>query len=196
MSQATAKPENEFALLPETAAAVGVAPHDTPQVTRKWFTASMGGHVSAVVWRHGAPAGVIVPDDGIDARALDRVALLLDQPLVILDRPGTGRSSRPPASPARSGRILAEAVRSFAPRAEVVVGLGAGGSTAALAATSHAQSVSRVVLVGASATDEQTRLVGLLRDKTIDVIRIDELDLTEPADVAGALAPHLSRPSS
>lgn len=146
MTRAATKPENEFIALPDTAAALGVSAPPDGAVRRRWFTASLDGHVSGVFWGDGLPSAVLVPDDGSDARSLDELALLLNQPIVILDRPGTGRSSGPAVTAQRSGRVLAEAVWSFAPRTATLIGLGPGGAAAALATAARAATVERVLV--------------------------------------------------
>jgi pimeloyl-ACP methyl ester carboxylesterase len=166
----TARPENEFDGLPPGARA-----------QRRWFTAPVGGHVSAVIWGSGTPAFVIVPDDGVPARTLDPLALALDRPVVVIDRLGTGRSSGPaPSTPAREARPLAEAAWSFAPQTPTLVGLGTGGAAAALTAAGRARAITRVVLVGAAAPADPPA--------GITVVPLPDTDPTDPPAVAQALA--------
>jgi pimeloyl-ACP methyl ester carboxylesterase len=193
MSNAFTSPGSEFALLPETAATIGVDPHTTPDVHRTWFTASVGGLVSAVIWGWGIPASVLVPDDGADARSLDRLALRLGLPVVVLDRPGTGRSSGPTTSAARSGPVVAEAVWSVAPLTSVLVGLGEGGAIAALAAAAHAKAITTVVVIDAGSAAEYSALMDVLAEKSIGVVHLGSVDIADLPSVAIALRDHLVR---
>ena len=157
MTETITQPENEFALVPEIAVSVGINPLDAPAVTRKWVNVTTGGHISGVAWNTGPPELVLIHRDGADARSLDRVALLIHRPTVVLDQAGAGRSSGPRASNAqRAARGLAEAAASFAPRARVVAGIG-DGALAALALASRREQISTVVLVDAPPTDTEPR---------------------------------------
>ncbi|GAB2487171.1 hypothetical protein [Jatrophihabitans fulvus] len=175
MTATTATPENEFADLPTAVT-----------VQRRWFTASVGGHVSAVVWGAGTPEVVVVPDTGVTARDLDGLGEAL-QPVVLIDRLGTGRSSGPaPSTPAREARPLAEAVWSFANRATTLVGLGEGGAAAALAAAARTRTVTHVVLVGAAAPESPNPA---LDEKGITVTAHPDVDAASPSAVAALLDP-------
>ncbi|MFI9387006.1 alpha/beta fold hydrolase [Kutzneria sp. NPDC052558] len=143
MTDTAVQPENEFAQVPATAADVGVSP---PPVSRRWVNITAGGHVSGVTWGSGSPEIVLLHRSGGDARTLDRVALLLDRPALVIDLPGAGRSSGPASTPRRAARDVAEAVASFAPRANVVVGVGDGGLVAIAVAARRSQ-LDTVVLV-------------------------------------------------
>lgn len=121
MSQPPTQPENEFS---------GV---DAPAVTRRWVNISTGGHLSAVGWGTGPAEIVLVAAPDGEARDLDAVALRLARPAVVLDLPGTGRSSGQPGTARRAGRAVAEAVASFAPKATTWVGVGGPAVLAGLA---------------------------------------------------------------
>lgn len=139
-SGSVAAPENEFDSVAARASKLGL--HNVPALNRKWVNVSTGGHVSGVVWGSG-PEVVLVHRSGADAqgtqgngagaRSLDDVALLLGLPVVVLDLPGSGRSSGPATRARRAGPLLGEAIASFAPRTRLVAGIGDGG-LAALAA--------------------------------------------------------------
>ena len=175
MTAAPVGPENEFADL-----------SGEVTVQRRWFTASVGGHVSAVVWGTGTPQFVVLPDDGVTARDLDELGARLSTPVVLVDRLGTGRSSGPaPSTPAREARPLAEAAWSFAPKTETLVGLGGGGAAAALAAAARARSITRVVLLGVPAPDNPPPA---LAERGIQITTHPDTDPTDPAAVAALLA--------
>jgi len=124
---------DEFALLPETAAESGVTAAALPRVRRSWVNVPAGGHVSAVFWGDGPPELVLLHDIGGSARSWDAVAAAVGRPLVAVDLPGHGRSDWRRDGRYEPGRLapsVAEAVRSFAPRASLVAGAGLGADTA------------------------------------------------------------------
>jgi len=148
MTRTVAEPENEFGSLAQTAAAIGLDPHEVPPVQRKWVNISTGCYVSAVVWRTGQARLVLVPRPGDQARDLDRVALLLPVPLVVIDLPGSGGSSRPTAMPSKIACRAATAAWSFSPRARLIAGIGESVGTA-LAVAERLPAMRTVALVDA-----------------------------------------------
>lgn len=133
-----AAPENEFDSVGERASELGV--DHVPALNRRWVNVSAGGHVSGVVWGSGPEVVLVHRSEpaqpvgkGVGARTLDDVALHLALSAVVLDLPGSGRSSGPATRPRRAGPLLGEAIASFAPRTRLVAGIGEGG-LAALAA--------------------------------------------------------------
>jgi pimeloyl-ACP methyl ester carboxylesterase len=128
----------EFAPISELAAKPGTGAAPVPRVHRSWINVPAGGYVSAVVWGTGPPEVIFLHEARRSARAWDEVALNLGRPSVAIDLPGHGRSDW-----RRSGRYdprtlaapVAEAIRSFAPRASLVVGGGLGGRAALALAT-------------------------------------------------------------
>jgi pimeloyl-ACP methyl ester carboxylesterase len=123
---------DEFALVAQTAAEAG-AGDELPRVRRGWVNVPAGGHVSGVFWGDGPPEVVFLHDIGESARAWDAVALTVGRPSLAIDLPGHGRSDwrrDGRYQPARLTSAVAEAIRSFAPRARLVVGNGLGGHTA------------------------------------------------------------------
>ncbi|SHM62179.1 hypothetical protein [Cryptosporangium aurantiacum] len=134
-------PENEF---------TGVG---TSSVVRRWVNISTGGHLSGVAWGSGPAEVVLVaPPDG-QARDLDDVALALQRPTVVLDLPGTGRSSGPGTTPRRAGRAVAEAIASFAPRAAIWAGAGDAAHEALTAATRFRSPATLLLLDPADSAD-------------------------------------------
>jgi pimeloyl-ACP methyl ester carboxylesterase len=124
---------DEFALVKRTAAEAGAARGELPRVRRAWVNVPAGGHVSAVVWGSGQPEVVFLHDIGESARSWDLVALTLGRPSVAIDLPGHGRSDwrrDGRYEPGKLATAIAEAIRSFAPRARLVAGNGLGGRTA------------------------------------------------------------------
>lgn len=142
----------EFALVAQAAAEAGTAGGELPRVRRSWVNVPAGGHVSGVFWGNGPPEVVFLHDIGESARAWDAVALAVGGPSVAIDLPGHGRSDwRRDGSyqPARLASAVAEALRSFAPRARLVAGRGLGGRAALAVRRRQPRLVPRLALVGA-----------------------------------------------
>jgi pimeloyl-ACP methyl ester carboxylesterase len=144
---------DEFALVAQTAAAAGVPVGDgdtAPRVRRGWVNVPAGGHVSGVFWGEGPPELVLLHDSGESARTWDAVALALGRPSVAIDLPGHGRSDwrrDGRYEPASLASAVAEAIRSFAPRARLVAGTGLGGLTALALRRRHARLLPGLALV-------------------------------------------------
>jgi len=99
----------------------------------------------------GPPKLVFLHDIGGSARGWDAVALAAGRPAVAIDLPGHGRSdwrSDGRYEPAKLASAVAEAIRSFAPRAVLVVGAGLGADTALALHRRHARLVPGLALVG------------------------------------------------
>lgn len=142
---------DEFALVAETAAEAGVAGDALPRVRRSWVNVPAGGHVSGVFWGDGPPELVFLHDIGGSARDWDAVALAAGHPAVAIDLPGHGRSDwrrDGRYEPAKLAPAVAEAIRSFAPRAVLVVGAGLGADTALALRRRHARLAPALALVG------------------------------------------------
>jgi pimeloyl-ACP methyl ester carboxylesterase len=142
---------DEFALIEQTAAEAGAALGELPRVRRAWVNVPAGGHVSAVFWGGGQPEVVFLHDIGESARSWDAVALTLGRPSVAIDLPGHGRSDWRRDGRYEPGKLvpaIAEAVRSFAPRARLVAGNGLGGRTALALRRRQPRLLPRLALVG------------------------------------------------
>ncbi len=141
---------DEFALVEQAAAEAGVSNRALPKVRRGWVNVPAGGHVSGVFWGDGRPDVVFLHDLGESARAWDAVAVAIGRPSVAIDLPGHGRSDwrhDGRYEPAKLVSGVAEAIRSFAPRARLVVGAGLGGRTALALRRRHPQLVPGLVLL-------------------------------------------------
>jgi pimeloyl-ACP methyl ester carboxylesterase len=141
---------DEFALIEQTAADAGAAGGELPRVRRAWVNVPAGGHVSAVFWGGGQPEVVFLHDIGESARSWDPVALTLGRPSLAIDLPGHGRSDWRRDGRYEPGKLapaIAEAIRSFAPRARLVVGNGLGGRTALALRQRQPRLVPRLALV-------------------------------------------------
>jgi pimeloyl-ACP methyl ester carboxylesterase len=146
MTSAPTQLDNEFSLV--AAAAPGTT---QARVRRSWVNVATGGHVSGIHWGGQGARVVFLHDFARSARSFDRVALALGQPSVAIDLPGHGRSnwrSDGRYSPRRLAAAVAEAARSFAPQAELLVGAGLGGQVAvAIAARQLLPSIRQLALV-------------------------------------------------
>jgi pimeloyl-ACP methyl ester carboxylesterase len=141
---------DEFALVAQTAAEVGTAGGELPRVRRGWVNVPAGGHVSGVFWGDGSPEVVFLHDIGESARVWDAVALTVGRPSLAVDLPGHGRSDwrrDGRYEPAKLTSAVAEAIRSFAPRARLVAGSGLGGHTALALRRRQPRLVPRLALV-------------------------------------------------
>jgi pimeloyl-ACP methyl ester carboxylesterase len=148
--------DNEFAHLAGPAATAGGGQDAAPTVRRDWVSVPDCGQVSAVIWGSGPPEVVFLHEAGRSARAWDGVALALSRPAVAIDLPGHGHSGRRGPGWLRDGHYqprklaapVAEAIRSLAPQASLVVGSGLGGQTAlALITTPRPAFVRRLALI-------------------------------------------------
>lgn len=148
MSESFASLDSEFALVADLAARAGIG-HD--QVHRIWVNVPTDERVSAVVWGSGPPEVIFLHEAGRSARAWDEVALRLGRPSVAIDLPGHGHSDRRRDGryePRQLAEVIAETIRSAAPRAGLVVGSGLGGRTAlALITTPRPTFVPRLALI-------------------------------------------------
>ena len=142
---------DEFALVGELAAESGIAASSTlPRVRRGWVNVPTGGHVSGVFWGDGPPELVFLHDVAESARAWDAVALAAGRPSVAIDLPGHGRSDWRRDGRYEPGKLapaVAEAIRSFAPRARLVAGTGLGGLTAIALHRRNPRLVAQLALV-------------------------------------------------
>jgi pimeloyl-ACP methyl ester carboxylesterase len=144
---------DEFALVAQAAAEAGIAGDgaEAPRVRRGWVNVPAGGHVSGVFWGDGPPELVLLHDSGESARAWDAVALAFGRSAVAIDLPGHGRSDwrrDGRYEPATLASAVAEAIRSFAPRARLIAGTGLGGLTALALRRRHARLLPGLALVG------------------------------------------------
>jgi pimeloyl-ACP methyl ester carboxylesterase len=141
---------DEFALVAEMAAEAGVGDRALPRARRGWVNVPAGGHVSGVFWGEGHPEVVFLHDLAESARAWDAVGVTVGRPSVAIDLPGHGRSDwrrDGRYEPGRLASAVAEAIRSFAPRARLVVGSGLGACTAIALHRRHPQLLPRLALL-------------------------------------------------
>src|SRR5262245_36032708 len=87
---------DEFGMLSDNAAEAGLPFGRPPAVTRQTFEVAPGQSVSAIVWGTAEPELVLLHGGGQNAHTWDTVALALGRPLIAIDLPGHGHSTRRP----------------------------------------------------------------------------------------------------
>ena len=140
----------EFGLLHENAAEVGLALPDDLAVRRTHVEVAPGRRVSAIVWGVDDPEVVLLHGGAQNAHTWDTVALALGRPAVAIDLPGHGHSDwREDRAywPAENADAVAAVVEELAPGARLVVGMSLGGLTALALTAQHAHLVRELVLV-------------------------------------------------
>jgi pimeloyl-ACP methyl ester carboxylesterase len=145
---------DEFGMLADNAAEVGLPFHRRPPVTRRSFTVAPGQDVSAIMWQSSLPELVLLHGGGQNAHTWDTVALALGRPLVAIDLPGHGHSSRRsdrnygPWTNAEAVAAVLDQLHSRWPgRGLVVVGMSLGGVTAIRMASMRPDLARRLVIV-------------------------------------------------
>ena len=84
---------DEFALLAENAQEAGLE-FEAPMLRRVTTTAPSGLELSGLAWGDGPPEAVLIHGGAQNAHTWDTVALALDRPLLAVDLPGHGGSSK------------------------------------------------------------------------------------------------------
>ena len=144
---------DEFGMLGENAAEVGLALDRYPAVTRRSFTVPGGQAVSAIAWGEAEPELVLVHGGGQNAHTWDTVVLTLGRPALAIDLPGHGHSDRRADrdyGPWRNAEAVASVMDQGAPRATGVVGMSLGGVTTIRLAATRPDLVRRAVIVDVS----------------------------------------------
>jgi pimeloyl-ACP methyl ester carboxylesterase len=142
---------DEFALLNEEAAELGIPLDRAPLVRREMVTTS-GGDISALIWPAGDPELVLLHGGGLNAHTWDGVLLALGRPAVAIDLPGHGHSSWRADGrydPDVIAVAVGEAIATLAPRAKAVAGQSLGGLTTIALGGLHPELVRRQILVDA-----------------------------------------------
>ena len=145
---------DEFGMLADNAAEVGLPFHRPPPVARRSFTVAPGQDVSAIMWQSSLPELVLLHGGGQNAHTWDTVALALGRPLIAIDLPGHGHSSRRsdrnygPWTNAEAVAAVLDQLHSRWPgRGLLVVGMSLGGVTAIRLASLRPDLVRRLVIV-------------------------------------------------
>jgi pimeloyl-ACP methyl ester carboxylesterase len=141
---------DEFSLLGDNAAEAGLTLSALPPVTRESYALPAGGAVSAIAWGSAPPELVLLHGGGQNAHTWDTVALALGRPLLAVDLPGHGHSSRREDrdyGPWRNAEAVAAVIEQAAPDARAVVGMSLGGVTLIRLAATRPDLVRRAVIV-------------------------------------------------
>jgi pimeloyl-ACP methyl ester carboxylesterase len=144
---------DEFGLLGDNAAEVGLPFAGSPPVTRQELEVAPGQTVSVIDWGDADPELVLLHGGGQNAHTWDTVALALGRPLIAIDLPGHGHSARRPDrdyGPWRSAEAIAAVIQQAAPAAAAVVGMSLGGVTAIRLAATQPDLVRKLVVVDAT----------------------------------------------
>ncbi|BCI56168.1 hydrolase [Mycolicibacterium litorale] len=185
---------DEFALLPENAAQIGVT--DIPPVARV-----DAGPVSAITWGDADPQVVFLHGGGQNAHTWDTVILGLGVPALAVDLPGHGRSAwreDGDYGPKLNAETLRPVLREWAPRPRLVVGMSLGGLTALRIAATEPALVPELVLVDVtpSAPERHEQMT----KAQLGAVALVQGDRTFPSfeamlDVTVAASPHRDRES-
>jgi pimeloyl-ACP methyl ester carboxylesterase len=141
---------DEFGMLDQNAAEVGLVLDPQPAVARRSFTVPGGQEVSAIAWGGSEPELVLLHGGGQNAHTWDTVVLALGRPALAIDLPGHGHSGRRPDrdyGPWRNAEAVASVMDQAAPTSAAVVGMSLGGVTTIRLAAARPDLVRRAVIV-------------------------------------------------
>ncbi len=143
-------PEDEFALLRETATRAGLPWRGRPVVERRFVAVGGGRRLGAVVWGDPGAAELVLLHGGMQsAHTWDALSLSLGRPAVAVDLAGHGRSD--PVDwlfdPHAHADDLAVAIGTLAPAVRLVAGMSLGGLSAVCLAARRPHLVPELVLV-------------------------------------------------
>jgi len=120
----------EFSLLEDNIAEVGLKLDSLPLVRRLHVELSDGFGVSAIRWGSGDPEVVFLHGGAQNAHTWDTVILALGCPALAIDLPGHGYSDWRPKkdyAPDILADLVAEVIEEQAPSAEALIGMSLGG---------------------------------------------------------------------
>ena len=155
---------DEFSMLADNAAEVGLPLAAAPSVTRRHVEVAENRHVSALVWGDDPAEVVFLHGGGQNAHTWDTVLLALGRPAVAIDLPGHGHSAWRDDStylPATMAPDVATAVSTLAPSATLVVGMSLGGLTSLALAASRPGAVGDLVLVDVTPGVDRTKTAAI-----------------------------------
>ena len=140
---------DEFSLLRENADDAGL-PWIAPPVVRRASVRIDDHHVRAIVWGDAPARAVLLHGGAQNAHTWDTVALALQQPVIAVDLPGHGRSDWRDDGDydvQTMADAVAETMRTLAPSATTVIGIGLGAPVGLLVADRIGPAVARLVLI-------------------------------------------------
>jgi pimeloyl-ACP methyl ester carboxylesterase len=144
------EPYDEFGMLAENAAELGLDLANPPAVARRSVSAAPEQEVSAIIWGDTEPQLVFLHGGGQNAHTWDSVILALGVPAVAVDLPGHGHSDRRVDrnyGPWRNSDAMAAVIEELAPDALAVVGMSLGGATTICFAATRPDLVRRAVII-------------------------------------------------
>jgi pimeloyl-ACP methyl ester carboxylesterase len=144
------EPYEEFELVAQNAAEMGVAWPIENMPRRVGFTLGTGQELGAIRWGEDDPDLVFLHGGGQNAHTWDSVIVALDRPTIAIDLPGHGRSDRRSDrnyGPWENAVAVAEVMETLAPTAHAVVGMSLGGATNIRLAATRPDLVRRAVVV-------------------------------------------------
>ncbi len=145
-----AEPYDEFALVAENAAEMGVAWPCTHMPRRLSVTLGSGQLLSVIRWGDADPEFVFLHGGGQNAHTWDSVIVALGRPALAIDLPGHGRSDRRSDGdygPWQNAVAVAEVIGRHAPDAAGVIGMSLGGATNIRLTATRPDLVRRAVIV-------------------------------------------------
>lgn len=149
-SPADTEPYDEFALVAENAAEMGVDWPNDLVPRRDAVELTSGQLVSVIAWGTGSPELVFLHGGGQNAHTWDSVVVAAGRPALAIDLPGHGRSDRRQDrnyGPWENALAVAEVMQQHAPDAAAVVGMSLGGATLIRLAATRPELVRRAVIV-------------------------------------------------
>ena len=144
------EPYDEFALVAENAAEMGVAWPGPHLPRRAAFALRSGQVLSTIRWGDPEPEVVFLHGGGQNAHTWDSVIVALGRPALAIDLPGHGHSDRRSDGdygPWENALAVAELIEQVAPSAAGVVGMSLGGATTTRLAATRPDLVRRAVIV-------------------------------------------------
>lgn len=144
------EPYDEFALVAENAAEMGVAWPGPHMPRRASVTLRSGQVLSTIRWGDPDPEVVFLHGGGQNAHTWDSVIVALGRPALAIDLPGHGHSDRRSDGnygPWENAVAVAEVIERVTPTAAGVVGMSLGGATATRLAATRPDLVRRAVIV-------------------------------------------------
>lgn len=144
------EPYDEFVLVAENAAEMGVDWPAAHMPRRAELRRSSGQRLSVIRWGEEQPELVFLHGGGQNAHTWDSVIVALGRPALAIDLPGHGRSDRRSDrnyGPWENALAVAETIEQLAPRADAVVGMSLGGATNIRLAATRPDLVRRAVIV-------------------------------------------------
>ena len=145
-----AEPYDEFELVAENAAEMGVEWPCRHMPQRESVALASGHNLSLIRWGEADPEIVFLHGGGQNAHTWDSVVVALGRPALAIDLPGHGHSDRRSDGnygPWENALAVAEVIERLAPTATGVVGMSLGGATTTRLAAARPDLVRRAVVV-------------------------------------------------